>query len=160
MIHLRPFEKADAPTILNWCKDKRSFRLWSADRYADYPATPEQMLHQYEGGNMFPLTMVENGKISGHILLRYPSLDRSVVRFGFVIVDNSLRGQGYGKKLLTLACDYARNNLGAEKVTLGVFEDNTSALECYKSIGFIITGNGNYMIDSEEWKGFEMEMEL
>lgn len=118
------------------------------------------MLHQYEGGNMFPMTMVENGKISGHILLKYPSLDRSVVRFGFVIVDNSLRGQGYGKKLLALACDYARNNLGAGKVTLGVFEDNTAAMKCYKSVGFRITGNGNYMIDSEEWKGFEMEMEL
>ncbi len=35
---LRPFNINDAPTILSWCKDKHAFRLWSADRYKDFPA--------------------------------------------------------------------------------------------------------------------------
>ena len=35
---LRPFNSNDAETILNWCKDKHTFRLWSADRYEDFPA--------------------------------------------------------------------------------------------------------------------------
>ena len=37
---LRPFNINDAPTILSWCKDKHAFRLWSADRYKDFPAQP------------------------------------------------------------------------------------------------------------------------
>ena len=154
---LRPFNINDASTILSWCKDKYAFRLWSADRYKDFPAKPEEMVKQYEGDNMYPLTAVVGGAIVGHILLRFPSEDKSVIRFGFVIVDDSKRGKGYGKQLLRLAIDYAQHELGAQKITLGVFCDNLSALECYKSAGFRIIGADSYSIDGEKWKGYEME---
>ena len=62
--------------------------------------------------------------------------------------------------LLCLAIDYAQRELGAQKITLGVFFDNLSAVECYKSVGFRITGADAYQIDGEVWKGFEMELEL
>ena len=117
------------------------------------------MMEQYEGDNMFPLTAVVGEEIVGHILLRFPSEDKSVIRFGFVIVDDSKRGKGYGKQLLRLAIDYAQRELGAQKISLGVFCDNHSGIECYKSVGFRITGEDAYSIDGEEWKGFEMELE-
>ena len=158
MMTLRPFNINDAETILSWCKDKHAFRLWSADRYKDFPAQPEEMKKQYEGDNMYPLTAVVGDAIIGHILLRHPSEDKSVIRFGFVIVDDSKRGMGYGKQMLRLAIDYAQQELGAQKITLGVFCDNHSAVECYKSVGFRITGEDSYLIDGEEWKGYEMEM--
>ena len=160
MMTLRPFSINDASTILSWCKDKHAFRLWSADRYKDFPAKPEDMIEQYEGENMYPLTAVMGDAIVGHILLRYPTEDRTLVRFGFVIVDDSKRGKGYGKQMLRLAIGYAQQELGAQKITLGVFCDNHSAIECYKSVGFRITGADAYQIDGEEWKGFEMEMEV
>jgi RimJ/RimL family protein N-acetyltransferase len=157
MMTLRPFNINDAETILSWCKDKHAFRLWSADRYKEFPAQPEEMMEQYEGENMYPLTAVVGEEIIGHILLRFPSEDKSVIRFGFVIVDDSKRGKGYGKQMLRLAIDYAQRELGAQKITLGVFCDNLSALECYKSVGFRITGSDAYPIDGEEWKEYEME---
>ena len=43
---LRPFNINDAETILSWCKDKYAFRLWSADRYKDFPAQPEEMMER------------------------------------------------------------------------------------------------------------------
>ena len=154
---LRPFIYEDAPIILSWCKNEREFRLWSADRYKEFPAKPEDMMAQYAAGEMFPLTMVEDGNITGHILLRYPSEDKTTIRFGFIIVDNTLRGKGYGKQLLQLAIDYAVNKLGAQKITLGVFCDNHSAVECYKSVGFQIIDEDSYNIDDEIWEGYEME---
>ena len=156
---LRPFNPNDAETILSWCKDKHAFQLWSADRYKDFPAQPEEMMEQYEGGNMYPLTAVIDDIIVGHILLRFPSEDKSLIRFGFVIVDDSKRGKGYGKQMLRLAIDYAQQELGAKRITLGVFSINTSAYACYKSVGFRITGEDSYAIDGEEWKGLEMELE-
>ena len=157
---LRPFNINDAETILSWCKDKHAFRFWSADRYKDFPAKPEDMMEQYEDDNMYPFTAVVGEEIIGHILLRFPSEDKSIIRFGFVIVDDSKRGYGYGKQMLRLAIYYAQQELGAQKITLGVFCDNLSAVECYKSVGFRITGEDAYSIDGEEWKGYEMEMEL
>ena len=155
---LRPFNSNDAETILNWCKDKRMFRLWSADRYEDFPVQPEEMMKQYKGDNMYPLTAVVGEEIVGHILLRHPSEDKSVIRFGFVIVDDSRRGKGYGKQMLSLAINHAQLELGANRITLGVFCDNNSAVECYKSVGFRISGTDAYMIDGEEWNGYEMEL--
>ena len=155
---LRPFNPNDAETILNWCKDKHTFRLWSADRYEDFPAQPEEMMKQYKGDNMYPLTAIVGEEIVGHILLRHPSEDKSVIRFGFVIVDDSRRGKGYGKQMLSLAINHAQLELGANRITLGVFCDNNSAVECYKSVGFRISGTDAYMIDGEEWNGYEMEL--
>ncbi len=154
---LRPFNINDAETILSWCKDKRSFRLWSADRYKDYPAQPSDMIAQYEDGNLFPMTMVDGDVIVGHILLRYPSASKSIIRFGFIIVDDTKRGMGYGRRLLQLAIDHACNQMGIKTITLGVFADNSSAIKCYQSVGFKITGEDFYMIDGEEWKGYEMK---
>ncbi len=154
---LRPFNPNDAETILSWCKDKHAFQLWSADRYKDFPAQPEEMMEQYEGGNMYPLTAVIDDIIVGHILLRFPSEDKSLIRFGFVVVDDTKRGKGYGQQMLQLAIEYAQQELGARRITLGVFCENSSALDCYKSVGFRITGKDSYTIDGEEWKGYEME---
>ena len=154
---LRPFNVNDAETILSWCKDKHAFRLWSADRYKEFPAQPDDMMEQYEGDNMHPLTAVVGEAIVGHILLRFPSENKSLILFGFVIVDDSKRGKGYGKQMLRLAIDYAQRELGAQKITLGVFCDNLSAVECYKSVGFRIISKDAYSIDGEEWKGFEMK---
>ncbi len=155
---LRPFVTNDAATILSWCKDKHAFRLWSADRYMDFPAKPEEMVRQYDGQNMHPFTAIVDNNIIGHILLRYPSEDKTVIRFGFVIVDDLKRGKGYGKQMLRLAIDYAQQELGAKRITLGVFCDNISAVECYKSVGFRIIGMDSYVIDGEEWKEYEMEL--
>ena len=158
LMQLRPFNPNDAETILSWCKDKHAFRLWSADRYRDFPAQPEEMMEQYNGNNMHPLTAVVDNLVIGHILLRYPSEDKTVIRFGFVIVDDSKRGKGYGKQMLRLAIDYAQQELGAQKITLGVFDNNPSAIHCYESVGFVMTGIVVYQTDGEEWSGKEMEL--
>ena len=87
------------------------------------------MLRQYEGQNLHPLTAISDDIIIGHILLRYPSEDKTVIRFGFVIVDDLKRGKGYGKQMLRLAIDYALLELRVKCITLGVFCDNSSAVD-------------------------------
>ena len=159
-MHLRPFTPSDSATILSWCKTRRAFRLWSADRYKDFPATPEDMANQYADGIVYPLVAVADNQIVGHLIIRYPSEDKTVVRFGFVIIDDTKRDKGYGKAMLTLAIDYAQKQLGAKKITLGVFTENPSAIACYKSVGFKITSERNHIIDGEEWQGVEMEREI
>ena len=140
------------------------------------------MMEQYKGENMYPLTAVVEEKIIGHILLRFPSEDKSVIRFGFVIVDDSKRGKGYGKQMLQLAILKAKQDFGARNITLGVFDNNPSAIHCYESVGFVVTGTDTYAIDGpsaihcyesvgfvvtgtdtyaidgEEWTGKEMEL--
>ena len=156
---LRPFTISDAPIILSWIKDITAFRKWSADRYPTYPPRPEDMVAQYAADNIFPFTAIDDkGKVVGHIMLRYPDPSKTVIRLGFVIVDDLLRGKGYGKQMLQLAIQKAKNEFRAKKISLGVFDNNLSAFHCYESVGFKVIGADRYTIDGEEWTEKEMEI--
>ena len=158
---LRPFTIDDAPIILSWIKDITAFRKWSADRYPSFPPKPEDMVAQYDSDVIFPYTATDDNEfIVGHIMLRYPDSSKTVIRFGFVIVDDQLRGKGYGKQMLQLAIQKSKNEFGAKKITLGVFDNNLSAFHCYESVGFKATGADTCLIDGKEWTGKEMELTI
>ena len=89
-----------------------------------------------EEDNFYPMTACDDDGIAGHFILRYTNGDVHTLRIGFVIVDDKKRGCGVGKQMINLALRYAFTVAGAEKVTIGVFETNTSAYYCYKSSGF------------------------
>ena len=78
-----------------------------------------------------------------------------MIRFGWVIVDNSIRGKGYGTRMLRLGLKYAFEILGAKKITIGVFENNKPAYNCYKNAGFVDTG----VTIEEPWNIIEMEID-
>ena len=159
---LRTYKEEDAKEILNWINNEREFRLWSADRYDSYPATPEDINNNYskskEISNFYPLTLEDDGKVIGHLILRNPGDNNEVIRMGFIIVDNSIRGKGYGKILINTAIRYAKDTLNAKEINLGVFIDNEKALHCYESVGFeIIEIEKNaYQFHDEEWDCAEM----
>ena len=76
--------------------------------------------------------------------MRFTDKEKAVLRLGFVIVDDSKRGKGYGKEMIRLALKYAFEIMKVEKVTIGVFENNASAYHCYQSVGFR-EDNGNIL---------------
>ncbi len=139
---LRNYEKTDSPIICSWIKTEEALYKWSADRIGHFPLEGDELNEEYFGREyptpMHPMTMTdEDGTLLGHILLRYPEEnDMTHIRFGFVIVDSEKRGLGLGKKLLELAKDYAVKELGAKRITLGVFSNNPPAMKCYESAGF------------------------
>lgn len=108
-------------------------RQWCADRYERYPVTPEDMNIYHErnidGQRSRALTMMDDDVIAGYITLRTPADNPKEQRLGFVIVDDSKRGRGLGKALVSMAVKYAFETLGATKVSLGVFENNPSAIQ-------------------------------
>lgn len=167
-MRLRPYKPCDAKTIAGWIRDEEALYKWSADRYGKYPITADDINHKYmdcngdceEEDNFYPLTAEVDGKVTGHLMLRYTNGDRSSLRVGFVIVDDTLRGRGFGKEMLKMAEHYAFKILKAKRLTLGVFENNPSAYHCYKAAGFkeYNTPDLIFEINGEKWKCIEMEM--
>ena len=141
-MRLRPYKPCDAETILSWVHDEETFRKWSTDRYDHYPITPADMNRKYldlngdcpEPDNFYPMTAIKGGTPVGHLILRFTGPD--ILRFGFVIVDDTKRGAGYGREMIGLALKYAFEILKVRKVTIGVLENNPGAYRCYKAAGF------------------------
>lgn len=169
MLYLRPYKKQDAATIISWCENEDVFRKWTSDRYDTYPITEEDMNYKYfdlngdctEEDNFYPMTACDESGIVGHFIIRYVGGDRSVLRLGFVIVDDKKRGLGIGKKMIQLAVDFAFNTMGAQKLTMGVFENNPQAYHCYKAAGFKDTAGEQEVCElfGEKWKILELEID-
>ncbi len=165
-MNFRNYIETDANEIIKWITDERALKLWSADRYNSYPIKAEDINNNYNEykslGNFYPMTLVDEDKIVGHIILRNPDKDKSdVIRLGFIIVDSSLRGKGYGKKLIEEAIKFAKDKLLAKEINLGVFENNESAYYCYKSVGFkeIRVDKNAFQFENENWNCVEMVLE-
>ncbi len=163
MLRLRPYKPCDAEAITSWIKDETTFYRWSAGKYEKYPVTAEDMNAFYDANafsdSFFEMTAFDENGVAGHLIMRFPDENKKMVRFGFIIVDDGRRGKGYGRQMLQLAIKYAFEILMADRITLGVFEDNIPAYRCYQSVGFQETGRiERYRIAGEEWKCKELEL--
>ncbi len=163
---LRPYKPSDATVITSWLKSEYLMRQWCADRYERYPVTPEDMNAYHEryidNRHSRALTMTDGDDVVGYITLRNPADNPAEQRLGFVIVDDSKRGLGLGKSLVSMAIKYAYEELGATKVSLGVFENNPSAIHCYEASGFhrvLRQDTESYECLGETWNCIEMERE-
>lgn len=166
-MRLREYKKEDAISIVSWIKSERELKLWSADRYNTFPLTPLDINNFYEfcltTDKIYPYTLVDDNKVIGHFILRVPDKNApSTLRLGFIIVNSSLRGRGYGKVLMAKAIKCAHDTLNAKKLTLGVFINNTSAYNCYKKCGFNETKvfKNAFKFNDELWSFSEMELNL
>ena len=165
MLRLRPYKACDAKTIISWIKDEVSFRRWCADRFESYPITEDDLNGHYNAAayedNFYEMTAFNETGIVGHFIMRFIDQEKKILRFGFVIVDNTKQGKGYGKEMLTLAIQYAFHILKVDKITIGVFDNNKPAYYCYKSVGFKEMEPRQvetYTILGEEWKCIELEL--
>lgn len=165
MLRLRPYKACDAAAIVSWSEDEAAFRRWSADRFPAYPITAEDLNRHYdamaESDSFFEFTAFDESGPLGHLIMRFTNKEKTILRFGFVIVDPRKRGQGYGREMLNLAIRYAFDFLKAEKITLGVFENNLPAYRCYRAAGFRETTCSEaswYHIGGEDWKCIEMAL--
>ena len=144
MLRLRPYKKSDAEYIISWLNNEEIFSLWGGERFGQFPITPDIINDKYfnnngdceEEDNFYPLTAVDDNGPVGHFIIRYINGNNRILRFGWVIIDKNIRGQKIGQKMLKLGLIYSFEILNAERVTIGVFENNLPALYCYLSCGF------------------------
>lgn len=105
---LRTYQSADADQICRWIQTEEEFYRWSADRYNTYPISGEDIDKNYASqladGHFYPMTAIDDdGNAIGHFIIRYPDdRNRESVRFGFIIVNPSLREKGVEKKCCAL----------------------------------------------------------
>lgn len=112
--------------------------------------------------NFYPMTAFDESGVVGHLIMRFTDAEKRFLRFGFVIVDDSKRGKGYGKEMLRLAIRYGFEILKAEQVNLGVFDNNMPAYHCYKAAGFRdveVAEKEVFRVNDEIWTVLELAIE-
>lgn len=163
MLRIRPYKSEDSKVIAEWIRDEDVFIKWGGELFGDFPITKDVIDSKYrnnngdcaEPDNFYPWVATnEDGRVVGHFIMRYINGDRKILRFGWVIVDDSIRGQGIGGRMIEAGLKYAFGIYGAEKVTIGVFENNDIAHNCYKRAGF----RDREVVDRKPFNVIEMEI--
>jgi RimJ/RimL family protein N-acetyltransferase len=163
MLRLRPYKSCDSGIIEKWIQDKDVFMKWGGERFGEFPISARIIDDKYtlnngdcaEEDNFYPWIAFddENGVV-GHFIMRYINGDNRILRFGWVVVDDKIRGKGYGTEMLRLGLKYAFEILKADVVTIGVYENNDRAHNCYKKLGF----TDKEIVEKEPWNVIEMEI--
>jgi len=128
---LLAFYRSLAPNIV------RTFRPYgwqvTAQVLADGP------LGRIAGGQEFALVLVDDGgNIWAHAFLQDLHAERGpTLGLG---VHQSLLGRRLGRKLITALLHAADHTLMCRRISLTAVQDNTPAVDLYKSMGFEITG--------------------
>ena len=162
MLRLRQYKEADAEKIAQWVQDKDTFMKWGGELFGEYPINGDIIADVYkdknglckEKDNFYPWIAFDESGAVGHFIMRYLHGDNKILRFGCVIVDDNIRGKGYGTEMLRLGMKYAFEIFGAEKITIGVFENNSRAHACYKKVGF----HDTEIVKKSPWNVVEMEI--
>ena len=163
---LRKYEAQDSKIICSWIKNAKQLYQWSADRIGRFPLSGNELNEYYGSMNgtqsIIPLCAIDGHTVLGHLFIRYPNKDdKTIVRFGFIILSPESRGKGSGKKMVELAIEYAKTVLHASKITLGVFTNNERARHCYEATGFQPTEKViTYMMPDCAWECIEMELNI
>jgi len=165
MLKLRPYKPSDASKIATWPRDEIDFMRWSAGRFGAYPTTAESMNNYFNDDALndgaWAFTAFDEEGPVGFFTMRYPEDNTEEVRLGFVLVDGTKRGKGYGKEMVRYAVKFAFEFLHAEVFSLGVFADNKAAIGCYESCGFHEPEEREsdiFPVLGEEWEIFAMLM--
>lgn len=153
-MHLRPYnEQTDFVYIAKWVQDERSHALWCAN-LLPYPLSMNGLRNYLAGQNIKLLQASAHGISQrekeydaayvyvnehdhplGFFIYTVNEQDRSGF-LRFIIVDNTLRGKGYGTDMLRQLQRFAYEKTGVNSIRLIVFDVNIAARTCYEKAGF------------------------
>lgn len=100
----------------------------------------EKLISQFE--NNTPMFLYQyNGCFAGYFSL---SINDDSVELNNLAVLPEYRHLGIGEELVDYAITYSKNILGANKIKIGIVEENTILKEWYEKIGFVHTGTKKF----------------
>ena len=133
VIKLESFQKSDFKQLINWINSEEFLIQWSGNAFT-FPLD-EQQLEYIESANTLAFKVVdeETSDVIGHISLGQIDNINKSARIGKVLVGNTkMRGRSIGKHMMKAVLHIAFDELKLHRVTLGVYDFNTSAISCYE----------------------------
>jgi RimJ/RimL family protein N-acetyltransferase len=147
MIRLEYLEKEDLKEIVEWNANKSADYLtqWAGPSYS-YPLTLEQIENcflndskKYDSNiNAYKIRITDTDEFIGAVELREIDRNNKIGRVCRLIIgEEKFRSKGIGTQALKELLRIGFKNLNFEKVTLGVYDFNHSAIKCYEKAGFV-----------------------
>lgn len=129
-------EAGDIDALLSWFPDEASIRSWGGPDFR-YPYNRHSFAEDLHWGRMASFSLRDSGDELAAFGQMYEKF--SCINLARLVVNPTLRGQGVGKRLITMLMAIGPQMFSLRKFSLFVLRDNVPAYECYKSMGFSAT---------------------
>tara|TARA_B110000238_G_C15969974_1_gene371306 strand:- start:39 stop:575 length:537 start_codon:yes stop_codon:yes gene_type:complete len=126
---------------VNWLNDKEVNKyLESGNNYSIKKL--KDFLIEVEKNDIYfwAIHLKESDTHIGNIKIDPINYKHGLGEYGILIGRKSEWGKGYAKETSFIILKYCFETIGLRKITLGVVENNISALKLYKKIGFLVEG--------------------
>jgi RimJ/RimL family protein N-acetyltransferase len=152
------FTETDIDRLISWVTSEEILRYWTASSFG-YPLTREHLQGHIRGSAargdrlIFKVVDPENGQAFGHVELGALDFVNRSTRIGRVLIDPTVKGKGYGVRLMQAAMAKAFDEMEMHRVDLWVFDFNARAIACYERAGFRHEGKCRdfFRIGEEYW---------
>lgn len=178
MIILQVFERKDFQQLIDWIDTNELLIKWSGSLFS-FPLTFESLEWYINDTNVvgesdafvYKAVDSDTGKTVGHISLGGISWKNKSSRISRVLVSPVEKKKGICQQMMNAVLQIGFQQLGLHRITLGVYENNAEAINCYIKSGFIIEGisrdillhNNEYLsliemsILENEWRELEVQ---
>ena len=160
MIRLEYFERSDFNQLIEWINTPELLINWAGNTF-NFPLTEASMEWYLKKTNdpetsdafLYKVIDVDTGEVVGHISLGSISRKNRSARISRVLIGSGEhKGKGYCKDMVKEVLKFGFDHLKLHRITLGVYDNNISALKCYQSSGFSIDGKmRDILLHEDEW---------
>lgn len=169
MVQLEYFSKEDFKQLIEWMNSEHLITNWAGSLFR-YPLTEDSLDWYIEDTNdivtsdafIYKALDTKTGKTVGHISLGSVSEKNRAARISRVLVGNTAeRGKGYCTGMINAMLKIGFEELKLHRISLGVYDFNTSAIRCYEKCGFVKEGLMRDVLryeDDNYWSLYEMSI--
>ena len=160
MIRLEQFEPADFDQLINWINTEELLINWAGNLFS-FPLTQSSMEWYVKDTNnlqksdalVYKVVEEQTAEVIGHISLGGISRKNRSARISRVLIGSEdKKGKGYCKQMIRAVLKIGFQDLNLHRISLGVYDFNSSALKCYQSSGFTIEGTmRDVLLHKEQW---------
>ncbi|WP_018614993.1 GNAT family N-acetyltransferase [Segetibacter koreensis] len=169
MIKLEYFDREDFQQLIEWMNSEHLITNWAGSLFK-YPLTEDSLDWYIEDTNkidssdafIYKAVSTITGKTVGHISLGSISDKNRSARISRVLVGNTVeRGKGVCTGMIKAILKIGFEDLKLHRISLGVYDFNTSAIRCYEKAGFVKEGLMRDVLRYDEntyWSLIEMSI--
>ncbi len=156
-MELLPFKRNDIRNVLSWTSDETQIVQWAGPIFS-YPLTQKQFRKHLQAAHskpaiLYPFGLYHRSRIIGYCELSGHNHKSQSAMASRIIISPRRRNKGLGQFMLAKLLLFGFDELGLNRVSLGVFDFNKSAIKCYKNAGFILEGTlrQSVKVDKSYW---------
>ncbi len=124
---------------VNWLNDKEVYKYLETGGDYTYNALEQFLLEQERKDILFwAILKKDSNKHIGNIKIDPIDVENNSGEYGIMMGDRNEWGKGFAKEASKTIIEYCFEVLQLSKITLGVIENNISAVSLYENLGFKI----------------------